>query len=87
MAVKYSFGFWNRILEGLKEDENAFGPGRRNDDCVNSMIACRALGLDWVEEICGGVVPEELVDHYRRIEPYLDKWFEHGSDAAADYLL
>lgn len=78
---------WNKILDDLKADEDAFTHGRRNDDCVNSMIACRALGIDWAEWVGGGVIPADLQEHHDRIEPYLDKWFEHGADAAAAYLL
>ena len=73
------------ILDNLAVDEDAFGPGRRNNDTVNALICCRILGLDfydWHANVC-----PELQEHVERIEPYLDGWFSHGNDQALTYLV
>lgn len=76
------------ILWNLENDEKAFTAGRRNDDCVNSMIACRALGMDWSLWYTDYWKMDPMVkEHYNRIEPYLDRWFKNSVDEALSYMV
>jgi hypothetical protein len=74
-----------RYLDELEQDPNQFGPGRRNDDTVNALIACRVLGIDFYD--WHGNVGPELQEHIDRIEPYLNDWFKDGPETAVQYMV
>ena len=77
-----------RIIWNLENDPMSFSSGRRNDDCVNSMIACYALGLDW--EVWFNEhwrLTYQVNEHYNRIKPYIEVWFEDGPEKALSYMV
>ena len=77
------------MLERLQIDPTSFTSGRRNDDCVNALIACKALDInfyEWLEEWFGE--SNRFIDeHVERIEPYLEDWFQHGPEYAVDFMV
>lgn len=72
----------------IEHDALAFTSGRRNDDCVNSMIACYALGMDW--ELWFNdywKMNADIKEHHDRIEPYLEHWFSGSVQDALTYMV
>lgn len=70
-----------KIIRDLEmHSQYAFTHGRTNNDMVNSMICCRYVGLDWHEWFNQfWVFDDRIKEHYDRIEPYLDEWFNHDA--------
>lgn len=77
-----------KILTDIEQDPLAFTPGHRNDCVVNSMIACRYLGIDW-DEWFGKhwTMNPGIMEHVDRVEPYLDGWFCNGKEGALGFLV
>ena len=77
------------VLERLKTDPTSFVAGRRNDDCVNALIACKALGIDFYEWLGEwfGKSNRFIDEHVERIEPYLEGWFKHGPEHAMSFMI
>jgi hypothetical protein len=73
------------LLRELSNDPESFTHGRRNDDCVNALIACKALGIDFYEWL--GESDRWIDEHVERIEPYLEDWFQHGPEYAMDFMV
>ena len=72
----------------LEHDALAFTSGRRNDDCVNSMIVCYALGMEWELWYTDYWKMNPMVkEHHDRIEPYLDGWFKNSVEEALSYMV
>jgi hypothetical protein len=52
------------------------------------MIACYALGLDW--EVWFNEhwrLTYQVNEHYNRIKPYIEVWFEDGPEKALSYMV
>ena len=82
-----------KTLDNMKEDQYFMGPGRRNDDTVNLLIVCTALGY---------VDPDDFVfdhpntsdadydcykEHADRIGGYLSSWFSYASPEPFMYMI
>lgn len=96
---EYDAKYLNKVLEeDFLMNDGAFASGRRNDDCVDSMIICHCLDRDWHEWFAkvaddrqGTTFTKvdimEVMAHAERIEPYLEKWGRAGTMEAMAYAI
>ena len=85
------------LEEDFLLDHDAFGPGRRNDNVVDSMIICHCLDRDWWEWFAKKAENEEdywaqhdiriITDKAHVVEPYLESWGTIGTMEAMDYSI
>jgi len=97
-------GYWTKekLKKVLEEDflnnPNLFGPGRRNDDMVDSMCICHALDEEWTEFYAkwgdNWITGKEnfyfdkfLADHYERVKKWLDAKEAHGFNRGEDTIM
>jgi len=80
---------WKKMLDEMRNDDNLFSQGRRNDDAVNLCIAIagyKNTGNILLEDVLGELSMRQtcnansdiIKDNVNRVLEYIPEWFSVG---------
>ena len=82
-----------KTLDNMKADEGFMAPGHRNDDTVNLLIVCEALGYVDADDFVLNHPYTNAIDyalykeHADRIGRYLKSWFSYAAPEPFMYMI